>query len=110
MFNWATNVPEKVTMMLHFLMMEPNTVMLLWLQVVFVASTPDLIPVEEDALLGIVDSHWGGNIDDMKSTTGYAFSLDLNEDSPTDSAELKIENRSKRDLDTENLNLHHEKM
>ncbi|WMV55235.1 hypothetical protein MTR67_048620 [Solanum verrucosum] len=33
-----------------------------------------------------------------------------NEDSPTDSAELKIRNRSKRDLDTENLNLHHEKM
>jgi len=33
--------------------------------------------VEEGALLGIVDSHWGGNIDDMKSTTGYAFSLDL---------------------------------
>ncbi|WMV18967.1 hypothetical protein MTR67_012352 [Solanum verrucosum] len=33
-----------------------------------------------------------------------------NEDSPTDSAELKIGNRSKRDLDAENLNLHHEKM
>ncbi|WMV54779.1 hypothetical protein MTR67_048164 [Solanum verrucosum] len=31
-------------------------------------------------------------------------------DSPTDSAELKIGNRSKRDLDAENLNLHHEKM
>ena len=28
----------------------------------------------------------------------------------TDVAELKIENRSKRDLDAENLNLHHEKM
>ena len=28
----------------------------------------------------------------------------------TDAAELKIGNRSKRDLDTENLNLHHEKM
>ncbi|WMV07339.1 hypothetical protein MTR67_000724, partial [Solanum verrucosum] len=33
-----------------------------------------------------------------------------NEDSPTDSAELKIGNRSKRDLDAENLNLHHEKI
>ncbi|WMV34055.1 hypothetical protein MTR67_027440 [Solanum verrucosum] len=33
-----------------------------------------------------------------------------NEDSPTDSTELKIGNRSKRDLDAENLNLHHEKM
>ena len=28
----------------------------------------------------------------------------------TDSAELEIGNRSKRDLDAENLNLHHEKM
>jgi len=28
----------------------------------------------------------------------------------TDSAELEIGNRSKRDLDDENLNLHHEKM
>jgi len=28
----------------------------------------------------------------------------------TDSTEQKIENRSKRDLDAENLNLHHEKM
>ena len=28
----------------------------------------------------------------------------------TDAAELKIGNRSKRDLDAENLNLHHEKM
>ncbi|WMV59265.1 hypothetical protein MTR67_052650 [Solanum verrucosum] len=28
----------------------------------------------------------------------------------TDSAELKIGNQSKRDLDAENLNLHHEKM
>ena len=27
----------------------------------------------------------------------------------TDAAELKIGNRSKRDLDAENLNLHHEK-
>jgi len=32
-------------------------------------------PVEEGALLGFVDSDWGGNIDDMKSTTGYALSL-----------------------------------
>ncbi|WMV19337.1 hypothetical protein MTR67_012722 [Solanum verrucosum] len=36
--------------------------------------------------------------------------INENEDSPTDSAELKIENRSKRDLDAENLNLHHEKI
>ena len=28
----------------------------------------------------------------------------------TDAAELEIGNRSKRDLDAENLNLHHEKM
>ena len=28
----------------------------------------------------------------------------------TDVAELETGNRSKRDLDTENLNLHHEKM
>ena len=28
----------------------------------------------------------------------------------TDAAELKIGNQSKRDLDAENLNLHHEKM
>ena len=28
----------------------------------------------------------------------------------TDFAELEIRNRPKRDLDTENLNLHHEKM
>ena len=28
----------------------------------------------------------------------------------TDSAEMEIGNRSKRDLDAENLNLHHEKM
>ena len=28
----------------------------------------------------------------------------------TESAELEIENRSMRDLDAENLNLHHEKM
>ena len=28
----------------------------------------------------------------------------------TESVELKIGNRSKRDLDAENLNLHHEKM
>ena len=28
----------------------------------------------------------------------------------TDSTELEIGNRSKRDLDAENLNLHHEKM
>ncbi|WMV59460.1 hypothetical protein MTR67_052845 [Solanum verrucosum] len=37
-------------------------------------------------------------------------SMSMNEDSPTDSPELKIGNRSKRDLDAENLNLHHEKM
>ncbi|WMV29227.1 hypothetical protein MTR67_022612 [Solanum verrucosum] len=40
----------------------------------------------------------------------YGSDLRTNEDSPTDSAELKIGNRSKRDLDAENLNLHHEKM
>ena len=28
----------------------------------------------------------------------------------TESAELEIENQPKRDLDAENLNLHHEKM
>ena len=32
-------------------------------------------PSENGSLLGYVDSDWAGNPDDMKSTTGYAFSL-----------------------------------
>ena len=32
-------------------------------------------PNENGSLLGYVDSDWAGNLDDMKSTTGYAFSL-----------------------------------
>ncbi|WMV55973.1 hypothetical protein MTR67_049358 [Solanum verrucosum] len=47
---------------------------------------------------------------EMQKTALAAEVVMLNEDSPTDSAELKIGNRSKRDLDAENLNLHHEKM
>ncbi|XP_073219704.1 uncharacterized protein [Cicer arietinum] len=32
-------------------------------------------PSENESLIGYIDSDWVGNIDDMKSTTSYAFSL-----------------------------------